>query len=842
MDALRETPGSRASPAASRAPRSFLSDVFRLKAAGPGWTALLLIILITLILISAHFVAAWPTDLPPGVSVSAVASGFAAWITDIEFISARHSLVLTKQGKIYLLDNFYFDLSMRSKPLIDLQSSVSPAQGDRGLVSVAVHPDFRKNGKRGYIYVGYVDDTSKECQDLGRLCDIKWNRIRRYRLVFNEATQWFDIVQDKIVFGACTKALMIEGWYGQDCSPMVGTTHSLGSIWFGPDKKLWAAVGEGQLLDGSFWTEKWKNFAKLDRALSMDVNFLGGKILRMEANTADGILRGLKDNPFYDGSVRKARSMVWAVGLRNPWRCTHNSASKTPEVLCGVVGHFSFESAVKIRKGSNLGWPCYEGKTPTPGGNTEVPACKRIYAEGAQALGYPAINLDLVMFVYDHGGVSAAAIGGIVLPPYFGKGWAGRFLVTDYVRSTIWAVNPADSSVKIFAQGGDNIVSMKINPFDGSIYLVLICQTCTSKGYIRRIDVAGRPIRTIATRRATTARPVVPRTTAAPINPLCSPPNRIRLVPLPMESTGQKWETVMYLSKTGFPLSRITATQNGGWGPIGWDSSVGPRPYSASNGSRVLSIGREFFTSGLGTKGFSQIKVDLGGINRCWKVVAKVGIDDEIHLGGEKTAWGEFQVTAGLETTAKVLYSSSAERAKRGLPPLKARDAPYEVVVTNLTEITSFVLRAARPEPIATYAFDSVWAHYDWTSVRLYCGPDAPYLPVVEILTPVGAAEYAIGDTVRFSARAWYWDRTTQITDPSAFSWNIVLVHCQGYLCHTHSELEGVTGTSGMFTVKDHAPDSQQYYFYEIVVVVTDGCRRSDKATKTVKVRGYSGE
>lgn len=561
----------------------------------------------------------------------------------------------------------------------------------------------------------------------------------------------------------------------------------------------------------------------------------------MEANTGDGILRGLSDNPFWNGNPRSARSMVWAVGLRNPWRCTHWPAGTTQQVLCGVVGQFSFESAVRIRKGSNLGWPCWEGNEPTPGGNIDVPACQRIYNEGAEALGYPRVDLSQVMFVYSHDGNSAAAIGGIVLPSYFPAPWAGRFLVTDYVRSTIWAINPNDNSVRVFAENADNIVSFKISPFDGNVYMVLECWTCASKGYIRRFDVAGRKYTTRPglVSGSKTTKPGIPATTAKPVpNPLCNPPNPIQLNALPTEANGQKWETVMYLSKAGFPSARVQPLRNGGWGPIGIDSSVGPGPNQANKNSRVISIGSEYFTAGLGTKGISTVKIDFGGLKRCWKFVAKVGIDDEIWLKGPTQAWGEFTVYNG--DMKSLLYNSTASRSTEGKQAVKVRELAYQVSVTNLDQINGITLNADMPRQ-GKYPFNFLNAHYDWASAKLYCGPDAPYVPIVNILTPKpGKTEYAIGQTVQFTGEAYYWDGKTKITNPGMFAWNVVLVHCQGYLCHQHSEVDGLRGFSGSFTVKDHAPDNQQYYFYEIQLAVTDGCGRMDRATKTVLVKGFS--
>lgn len=219
-----------------------------------------------LLLQQAKYVAAWPQGLPNGVSVRSMVQGFQGWITDMAFITQRHVLVSTKDGRVYLLTDWTFS---RAQPLLDMRSRVKPAVGDRGLVSLAVHPDFQKNGRKGYVYVAWVDDPAPNCQALGQMCMIKYNKIKRLLLEYNDRTRTFEIKDDRIVWGMCTPRLMREGWWGDDCSPMVGTTHSIGGMWFGSDGKLWVSVGEGQLLEGDFWNIYWKNIAGDYRALSM---------------------------------------------------------------------------------------------------------------------------------------------------------------------------------------------------------------------------------------------------------------------------------------------------------------------------------------------------------------------------------------------------------------------------------------------------------------------------------------------------------------------------------------------------------------------------------------------
>lgn len=81
----------------------------------------------------------------------------------------------------------------------------------------------------------------------------------------------------------------------------------------------------------------------------MDLNFLGGKILRINPDNG----AGYGDNPFCDGPVWSAACKVWATGLRNPFRCTGGPAA----VRCGDVGWYTIESYKILYRGQNSGWP-----------------------------------------------------------------------------------------------------------------------------------------------------------------------------------------------------------------------------------------------------------------------------------------------------------------------------------------------------------------------------------------------------------------------------------------------------------------------------------------------------
>lgn len=71
---------------------------------------------------------------------------------------------------------------------------------------------------------------------------------------------------------------------------MIGTTHSIDWMEFGPDGKLWVSVGDGNTFEGSYWLSKSGGPEK-GWLGPMDPDFLPGKIWRVDE---DG--NGLADN------------------------------------------------------------------------------------------------------------------------------------------------------------------------------------------------------------------------------------------------------------------------------------------------------------------------------------------------------------------------------------------------------------------------------------------------------------------------------------------------------------------------------------------------------------------
>ena len=108
------------------------------------------------------------------------------------------------------------------------------------------------------------------------------------------------------------------------------------------------------------------------------VDSLNGKVLRIDPATGDG----LPSNPYYDtANPRSARSRVWAMGLRNPFRMglqpntgSHFPPDGNPGVLnIGHVGWSTWE-ALDVVTGprQNFGWPRYEGLSVNPSYDVDI--------------------------------------------------------------------------------------------------------------------------------------------------------------------------------------------------------------------------------------------------------------------------------------------------------------------------------------------------------------------------------------------------------------------------------------------------------------------------------------
>jgi len=310
-------------------------------------------------------------EAPPAIGLEKVAGGL-EHPTEVVFDPAGRMFVVEQHGRIRLVKNGQLD----DKPyFLDIQKSVFD-QGECGLLGMALHPDFAKNG------LFYVNYTTKK---------------PRLRTIVGEFH--VDPQSDHCDAGAERVVIAIDQPYAN---------HNGGQIKFGPDGMLYIGMGDGGSHDDP-------------HNASQDVHNLLGKILRIDVNGRDGNLGYSipKDNPLVG---KGGREEIWAGGLRNPWRFSFDT--KTGELWTGDVGQNDWEEIDIIIKGGNYGWRAREGFHQNPQRETEK-------VDGAA--------IDPV-WEYPHKPRDLSITGGYVYRGKVMPQWQGWYFYGDYASGRIWAL------------------------------------------------------------------------------------------------------------------------------------------------------------------------------------------------------------------------------------------------------------------------------------------------------------------------------------------------------------------------------------------------------------------
>jgi glucose/arabinose dehydrogenase len=306
---------------------------------------------------------------PPGLVEVPVAGGWQQPV-GLTFAEDGRMFVWERSGKVWIVEN---DIKS-PQPLIDLSEEVGNWR-DYGMLGFALDPSFSSNG---FIYLLYVVDyhhlkhfgTPQYNPNANQYFHDTIGRLVRYRCnAFDNFTS----------VDPASRAVLI----GETIStgfPILHQSHGIGSLVFGQDGTLLASCGDGasyNTTDVGGFQGGSSNTGLIDGIIqpkedvgayrSQLVDSLSGKLVRIDPMTGDG----LPSNPYYDAAApRAARSRLWALGLRNPFRLmllpesgSHNPAAGDPGTLyIGDVGWNTREElSVCDGPGLNFGWPVYEG-------------------------------------------------------------------------------------------------------------------------------------------------------------------------------------------------------------------------------------------------------------------------------------------------------------------------------------------------------------------------------------------------------------------------------------------------------------------------------------------------
>ena len=273
-----------------------------------------------------------------------------------------------------------------------LTLNVDP-NGERGLLGIAFDPNFANNN---FLYVYYTVPSTP-----------RHNRVSR-----------FTANGDVVVTGSEQIILELDNLSS-------ATNHNGGAIHFGPDGKLYVAVGENA--NGA-------NAQTLSNRL--------GKVLRINS---DGSIPA--DNPFFNTAAGDNRS-IWALGLRNPF--TFAFQPGTGRLFINDVGEVTWEEINDGIAGSNYGWNLSEGPTNNP-------------------------QFRSPLFSYLHGfsaTTGCAIAGGAFYNPatvQFPQTFVGKYFFADLCTGWIRLFDPLTGTASDFASNISNPVDLKVGA-DGSLY------------------------------------------------------------------------------------------------------------------------------------------------------------------------------------------------------------------------------------------------------------------------------------------------------------------------------------------------------------------------------------
>ena len=329
-----------------------------------------------------------------GVGLKLVAEGFTAPTALASPEDGTGRLFIVDQiGVIKVLTP---DGKLSEEPFLDLRDHVvklSDRYDERGLLGLAFHPEFKKNGRFFVYYSAPLRSGGPQ----------GWNHtshISEFKVLSDNQNR-ADPKSERIV-------LEVD-------EPQAN--HNGGQLAFGPDGYLYIALGDGGAANDV-------GLGHSPTGNGQDLSTLLGKILRIDVNSSD--VYGIPaDNPFV--GQQGARGEVFAYGFRNPYRFSFD-AGANHDLLVADVGQNLFEELDIVTRGGNYGWNtkegthCFDPKNP----NQSLASCSSVGARGEPLVG-PIIE-------YDHK-TGIAVVGGFIYRGSVLPQFRGRYIFGDWSTS-----------------------------------------------------------------------------------------------------------------------------------------------------------------------------------------------------------------------------------------------------------------------------------------------------------------------------------------------------------------------------------------------------------------------
>jgi PKD repeat protein len=259
-------------------------------------------------------------------------------------------LVVSKEGEVHVLEDVESTDGDDGRKILDLTDTMC-TNGERGLQSIEIHPQFGTTNTWVYLYYNKLEEGCLEDSTDGPR-----NVLVRYTM--NDQT--LELEDEEVLLSG---------------PPMGKSVHNGGALLFGNDGYLYLTLGDGG-----------------NRYHANDLTNLHGSLLRLND---DGSVP--QDNPFVDDGVPCGQSdgqvpsdasegvvcsEIFAYGFRNPFRMARydrgvdttgdgtssTTATTTTKFVISDVGAEHWEELSwggADYKGKNYGWPEFEGPCET---------------------------------------------------------------------------------------------------------------------------------------------------------------------------------------------------------------------------------------------------------------------------------------------------------------------------------------------------------------------------------------------------------------------------------------------------------------------------------------------
>jgi glucose/arabinose dehydrogenase len=270
-------------------------------------------------------------------------------------------------------------------PFLDIRDLVGYDGGERGLLSIAFPPDYRRSGR---LYAYYTDNDG----------NIRVDEFRR-----RGATR----------AARGSRRTVIEIPHPVNANHNGGQLQFLGNLLY---------FGTG---DGGSGGDPPNNAQNTDSLL--------GKLLRIDPRPSGGRPYSVPaDNPFVGPAG--GRDEIYSYGLRNPFRFSFDTTTASqPRIAIADVGQNRFEeldyTTVAAASRANFGWDALEGfapyteengGTPDPGGTTK----------------------PILAYSHSRDGGSCSIIGGYVVHDPGLTSLRGRYVYGDYCSGRLHSLVP----------------------------------------------------------------------------------------------------------------------------------------------------------------------------------------------------------------------------------------------------------------------------------------------------------------------------------------------------------------------------------------------------------------